>query len=126
MEHQINNLMRVSLENLKDMIDVNTIVGEPIKGIEDGTLIIPISRVKLAFASGGTDFGREKEIPNFGGGTGGSVSLHPIAFIVIKENEVKIMHVEDRAHLAEKLIDKMPEAIDQIKSFINNFRKESI
>jgi len=116
MDHPIHSLMKISLENIKDMVDVDTIVGQPISSTH-GTTIIPISKVKFGFASGGTDQkGNENTQAPFGGGSGGTVSITPIAFLVVtKEDDIKVLSLEHQTHIYEKLIDFVPEIMSKIK-----------
>ncbi|XMB85750.1 GerW family sporulation protein [Mycoplasmatota bacterium WC44] len=117
MEHPINNLLRISMENIKDMIDVNTIIGEPVK-IND-SLVIPISRLKFGFAAGGTEQrAKENDQFPFGGGSGGSVSINPIAFLVVKENDFQILSLEKDSHLYEKVMDFVPKLITQFEEIV--------
>ena len=123
MNNNTENLMRVSLENLKQMIDVNTIIGHPIYGLDSSIVLIPISKVKLGFFSGGTDFKNEnKKDNNFGGASGGNMTLYPIGFIYISKEEVKIMHIEESTSITEKIIDNFPNAIEQIKTLFSNIK----
>lgn len=125
MEHPIHSLMKISLENIKEMIDVDTIVGDPIH-TQQGTTIIPISRVKLGFASGGTDQkGGQMATPPFGGGSGGTVSITPIAFLVVTaDDHIRVLSLENETHLYEKLIDFVPELINKIKLMANTQRNK--
>lgn len=108
-ESQVEGMLKSSLQNIREMIDVDTIVGKPI-GVYDGVIAIPISKVKMGFASGGSDFkGVAKTDSPFGGATGGSVSISPIAFLVIKNNEARILHLQSDTHLYEKIIDLFDE-----------------
>ncbi|MFI3252434.1 MAG: GerW family sporulation protein [bacterium] len=115
MDHKISTLLKVSMESIKDMIDVNTIIGEAIY-INDETKVIPISRVRLGFLSGGSEIKQEvKELEHpFGGGTGGTMSISPIAFLVCTQNDIKILHLEQQTHLYEKVIDYMPSITSKI------------
>ncbi|HEX3027156.1 MAG TPA: GerW family sporulation protein [Clostridia bacterium] len=88
-EHPIQGLMNTALQNIRDMIDVNTIIGEEIVA-SDGTVIIPVSKVSLGFASGGSDIPNKLEKDIFGGGSGAGVSINPVAFIVVSNGEVKL------------------------------------
>lgn len=106
------------MDSIKDMIDVDTIVGEMMQ-IGDDIGIIPISKVKCMFATGGTDQGNvkpsnEQQYP-FGGATGGSVTITPIAFLTVIRGDVKLLHLEDKTHLNEMLIEKIPTTIASIK-----------
>jgi sporulation protein YtfJ len=134
-EHPIQGLMQTAMENIKDMVDVNTIVGEAVE-TPDGSVILPISRVGFGFAAGGSDFNiagaeREREPrsgPNgehspsskprpFGGGSGGGVSINPIAFLVVGKQGVNIVPLDNQTHLAEKVIDAVPHFLDKVQSF---------
>lgn len=119
MEHPIHSFMKISMENIKDMVDVDTIVGQPV-ATKEGTTIIPISKVKFGFASGGTEQKMENRQENqaapFGGGSGGTVSITPIAFLVVdKEDDIKVLSLENQTHIYEKLIDFIPEFMAKIK-----------
>ncbi|HOA78998.1 MAG: GerW family sporulation protein [Bacilli bacterium] len=122
MEHPISELFKISLNCIKDMIDVNTIVGEAIK-IDDKTSIIPVSKVKCAFATGGCEqknvkTTEERDYP-FGGATGGTLTLTPMAFLVCGEDEVKLLHMAEHVHLYEKIIDQLPVTVSQIKDIFS-------
>lgn len=116
--HPIENLMRSTMESIKDMIDVNTIVGDPVSTI-DGTTIIPISRVCVGFASGGSEFNNtscsdsDSKYP-FGGGSGAGVTVKPVAFLVIKKDSIRLLSV-DQQNTYDKIVDTVPQVIDIIK-----------
>ncbi|MDT8716563.1 GerW family sporulation protein [Clostridium sp. 19966] len=114
--HPIEGLMGCTMENIRDMIDVNTIIGDPIES-KDGSFILPISKVSFGFASGGSEFSNkvdnETKYP-FGGASGAGVSLRPVAFIVINGDNVKLLSVE-HDNPCDRLIDYIPQIIDMIK-----------
>lgn len=116
----IADLLNVSLNKIKEMIDANTIIGTPI--MENGTIIIPVSKLHLGFVSGGSDIKptTSKEEILFGGGTGGGFGITPIAFLVIQNSEVSLLSLDDSTHLAEKLIDLVPKSIDKCKTLFKN------
>lgn len=124
-EQPVENLMRSTMENLRDMIDANTVIGEPIE-TKDGTCIIPVSRVSFGFVSAGSEFksplNNVKEKENsypFGGGSGTGVSLRPITFLVIKDDMVRMMPVEyDSTY--DRLVDSVPQVLDMIKNLIKD------
>ena len=95
--HPIERLMKSTLENIKEIIDVNTIVGEAIE-CKDGSTIVPISRVSFGFASGGSEFNKEKELNSndfpFGGGSGAGITIRPVAFLVIKNDNIRLFPVD--------------------------------
>ncbi|MCL1950754.1 MAG: GerW family sporulation protein [Turicibacter sp.] len=126
-EQSINNFMKISMENLKHMVDVDTVVGQPIK--VDNTTIIPVSKVKFGFAAGGSEFEAVSKNTNdspFGGGTGGGFTVTPIAFLVVSDKGVEIKHLEERSHLYEKLLEQAPKTIHQILGEFDKDRKNDV
>lgn len=129
--HPIESLMKTAMENLKEMVDVNKIVGDTVE-TPDGSVIIPISRVTFGFAAGGTEFEHEEngnenihrqkngELP-FGGGSGGGVSVQPVAFLVVGQGQVRLLPV-DRHAMLDRLIDLAPQVVSQIQGMINQNR----
>ena len=117
MERPICDLLKLSNESLKSLINVDTIVGNPVK-LENSITIIPISKIKCSFAAGGTEFEKSKVLEQlpFGGATGGSVNIIPIAFLVVNKEEVTVLHLEHNTHLIEKVVDEFPSFIEKIKS----------
>ncbi|MFT5872945.1 MAG: sporulation protein YtfJ [Clostridium sp.] len=121
--HPIENLMRTTMESIKDMIDVNTIVGNPIES-PDGTTIIPISRVCFGFASGGSEFNSIKTSATstnypFGGGSGAGVTVKPVAFLVVKNDSIRLLPV-DQQNTYDKIVDTVPQIIDIIKDMFKD------
>ncbi|OIJ12423.1 sporulation protein YtfJ [Anaerobacillus alkalilacustris] len=123
-EHPIQGLMKTAMENLKEMVDVNTIVGDPVE-TPDGSVIMPVSKVGFGFAAGGSQFvidkpgTSDKEHP-FGGGSGGGVSITPIAFLIVNASGVKMVHLDENTHLYEKLMDFAPQVVDKIQQMLSN------
>jgi sporulation protein YtfJ len=112
----INESMGITIEKIKDMIDVNTVVGDPIT-TPDGTTLIPVSKVSFGFASGGTDGTNMR----FGAGAGAGVNITPIAFMVIKDGNTRMIYVQPPVNSAvDRLIDMLPEAADKVSEFIKN------
>ena len=112
----INESMGITIEKIKDMIDVNTVVGDPIT-TPDGTTLIPVSKVSYGFASGGTDGTNMR----FGAGAGAGVNITPIAFMVIKDGNTRMIYVQPPVNSAvDKIIDMIPEAADKVSEFIKN------
>lgn len=108
MDHELNTLLKVSLEHIKEMIDVDTIIGDAIT-ISETVRVIPISRVRMGFLAGGSDISGKTINDNpFGGGTGGTIFISPIAFLVCKGDEVSVLHLEKDTHILEKVIDFVP------------------
>ena len=130
-EHPIENLMNTAMNSIKDMIDVDTIIGDPIQA-SNNTVIIPISKVGFGFAAGGSEFRgetldeytkRDKEeqvqyrLP-FGGGAGAGVSIIPMAFLVVQPDTVKLLPV-DHSSCLDRLLDYVPETIDKLNTIFN-------
>ena len=145
-EHPIEGLMNTAMSNIRQMIDVNTIIGNPIQTIP-GTLIVPVSKVSFGFASGGAEYdtkdkcnkkisieknnkeikGDNKENYPFGGGSGATVSIKPIGFLVIQNETVKLLNIEHDSAL-DKIFDYAPEVINKVNSFVDklaNKKQES-
>jgi sporulation protein YtfJ len=123
-DHPIQSLMKTAMENIKEMVDVNTIVGDPVEA-PDGTIIIPISRVSFGFAAGGSEFDKPEkqsekgmDLP-FGGGSGGGVTVQPVAFLVVGQGQVRLLPVDGHAIL-DRVIDLAPQVISQIENMIQN------
>ncbi|MGC4376089.1 GerW family sporulation protein [Fictibacillus sp. Mic-4] len=133
-EHPIQGLMKTAMENLKEMIDVNTIVGDPVE-TPDGSVILTVSKVGFGFAAGGSEFqnqqqhssnhgdqshqGQGEELP-FGGGSGGGVSITPIAFLIVSNNGIKTIHLDNSTHLYERLLDLAPSVVEKIQQMMGS------
>ena len=117
MNHPINEFFKTSSSSLKDMANVNMIIGQSLN-LDNGVSIIPVSKVKLTFINGGMENTKEESVP-YGGASGGTVSLNPVCFIVSNGDDVKLLHVNEETHIYEKIIDEVPELIDSIKKSIN-------
>ena len=124
-EHPIENLMTTAMNSIQDMVDVNTIIGEPIEAGDD-IMIIPISKVCFGFAAGGSEFNsetldeykkKEKEeemqyrLP-FGGGSGAGVSINPVAFLVINKDTIKLMPINHTSTF-DKIVDYVPDILNK-------------
>ena len=117
--HPINELMTNVMGNLKQMVDVNTIVGSPVETPE-GTTIIPVSKVGFGFAAGGSDFSGPSEMsdPHFAGGSGAGVSISPIGFLVVSKDQIRMIPVNSPNAAVDKLVDYIPTAINKINNLI--------
>ena len=138
-EHPIEGLMLTTMNSIQDMVDVNTIIGEPIE-TSNNVVIIPISKVSFGFAAGGSEFNeetideyikKEKEeqvqykLP-FGGGTGAGVSINPVAFLVIQEGSVKLLPVNHSSAI-DRLLDYVPDLFEKANDMMkknDNLKKE--
>lgn len=121
-EKNLEGLLNVSLENIKGLVDSNSIIGTPIT-TPDGTTIIPVSKVSFGFASGGSDFPSASPKEMFGGGSGGGVTIQPMAFLVIKGDSVRMIQVADKNNISERLANMVPDAIDTVSSLIGGKKK---
>ncbi|MFZ5597673.1 MAG: GerW family sporulation protein [Bacillota bacterium] len=122
-EHPIEGLMKTAMENIKEMANVNVVVGDAVES-PDGTVIIPVSKVSFGFAAGGGEFEHkedeksQEQPPIFGGGSGGGVSVRPVGFLVVGNGQVRLLPVDNNA-IADRLIDMAPQFISQIQSMFN-------
>ena len=125
MEHPIGNLMNTTMEKIKEMIDVNTIIGDPITS-PDGTLIIPVSKVSYDFASGGSDLPTKKENKDcFGGGSGAGVTIQPVAFLTVYQGDVRLVSVDSEEGTADKLVNMIPDVLKKVKGVFKKDKSES-
>ena len=136
-EHPIESLMMTAMSSIQDMVDVNTIIGEPIE-TANGITIIPISKVCFGFAAGGSEFSgetikeynrkdKDEEIEYklpFGGGAGAGVSINPVAFIVVQEDTVKLMPV-DHSSCLDKILDYVPDLMQKMSNMFNKTMKQN-
>jgi sporulation protein YtfJ len=133
-EHPINGLMNTALNSIKDMVDVNTIVGDPVQS-PDGSVIIPISKVSFGLAAGGGEYGGNVDFAEsteskenngkyitpvkypFAGGSGAGVSICPVAFLIVGTGSVQLLPV-DNNNVVDKLVDMVPDLINKINGFV--------
>lgn len=116
-KHPIEGIMGVSMDKIREMVDVNTIIGEPITAPE-GTVIIPVSKVAFGFASGGSDLPAQAA-ERFAGGSGAGVTVKPEAFIVIKKDgSVQLLEMGKNTSPIEGIVDALPNVIEKIKQFM--------
>lgn len=129
-QHPIQGIMYTAMQSIREMIDVNTIVGDAVQ-TPDGTVIIPISKVGLGFGVGGSDYMPEHIAKNadastqplFGGGVGGGVSITPVAFMVVGNGQIRLMPVTAQNNLYDRLIDAIPAAIDKVIEGVGSLKK---
>ena len=121
-ENKIQGIMDTTLEKIRAMVDADTVIGDPIE--QGGITLLPVSKVSFGLASGGTDFAGKGNTPLFGGGGGAGVSITPIAFIVIKGNDVKMLQIYKDESAANKAIGMLPELFEKVSSLFK--KKEEI
>ena len=117
-KHQIQDLMGVTMEKIRDMVDVQTIIGDPIV-VSDTVTIIPVSKVSYGFASGGSDL-PAKSTPKdlFGGGSGAGVNIQPVAFLVIKDGCVRTIQLSDTSNTIDRALTMLPELVDKLAAMV--------
>ena len=119
-EHPIEGMMDTTLEKIKQMADVNSIIGDPITSPDGSTVIIPVSTVKYGFVSGGSDLPNKSDKQIFGGGTGASVTISPTAFLTICSGNVKMLRIDPGSTSIDRIIDLTPDLIEKISGMIKN------
>lgn len=119
----INNLMENTLAKLRDMVDVSTIIGEPM--VTGSVTLIPVSRISYGFGSGGTDLPTKQPNELFGGGGGGGVSISPVAFIVIENGKCRMMQINNYTSSADRAIAMIPELVDKVTELLKADKKEA-
>ncbi len=122
--NKLENMMNTTMDNIRQMVDVNTIIGEPVI-CPDGTVIIPVSKVSYGFASGGSDLppkvNTQKEF--FGGGSGAGVSIQPVAFLVVNNGNVRMLNMEfDGA--VDRVISMVPDIADKLGDLFKKLSKK--
>ena len=119
-EHPIQGLMNVTMDKIRQMADSNTIIGKPIK-TDDGTTILPVSRISFGFASAGTDFDGKNAANKdlFGGGSGAGVNIQPVAFLVVKDGCVRTIQLSDSSNTVDRALTMIPELVEKVSALLN-------
>lgn len=117
MDDKVKDLVRTSLDKVKELSDADTIIGDPIK--LDGVTIIPVSKVSYGFAAGGSDLPSKSGSELFGGGTGGGVTIQPIAFIVVANGDVKLLQINQDKSSAGAIVNLVPELFDKVQGLFS-------
>lgn len=123
MSQNLPNMLENTIAKIREMVDVNSVVGDPIT-TADGVTIIPVSKVSVGFGGGGSDFvsknPNHQENP-FGGGVGAGVKVTPVAFLIIKEGNVRMLPVATPANTtADRLVEMVPDTLDKIAAFVDS------
>ena len=115
MSQKLPNMLESTIQKIREMVDVNSVIGTPIH-TTDGVTIIPVSKVSVGFGGGGSDFVNKNNGENpFGGGVGGGVKVTPMCFLIIKDGNVRMMPVAEPANsTADRLVEMIPDTIDKI------------
>ena len=127
MSKNLPNMLDATIAKLRDMVNVNSVVGDPIV-TADGVTIIPVSNVSVGFGGGGSDYvsrnANKSENP-FGGGVGAGVKVTPVAFLIIKEGSVRMLPVATPANTtADRLVEQVPDLLDKVSAFIESKTKK--
>ena len=124
-EHPIQGLMNVTMDKIRQMADSNTIIGKPIK-TDDGTTILPVSRISFGFASAGTDFDGKNAANKdlFGGGSGAGVNIQPVAFLVVKDGCVRTIQLSDGSNTVDRALTMLPELVDKVSALLKKEEKK--
>ena len=123
MSQTLPNMLENTIAKIREMVDVNSVVGEPIT-TADGITIIPVSKVSVGFGGGGSDYvskNTNKQENPFGGGAGGGVKVAPVAFLVIKEGNVRMLPIAAPANTtADRIVEQVPDVLDRITAFFDS------
>lgn len=126
--HPINELLNTTMQKIREMVDANTIVGQPITTPE-GVTLIPVSKLSFGFASGGSDYVSKNHKPGesntFGGGSGAGVNISPVAFLIVKGDSVRLLSVNPpAATTVDRVIDMVPEVVDKVTGFLDKKKED--
>ena len=122
-EQSASGILGTSIEKIKDLVDVSTIIGEPIK-ISDTLQIIPVSKVTYGFASGGTDFPSKSNQELFGGGGGAGITISPVAFLVVNNGNVSVKYINAAEGSVERVIGMVPDLVDKATDVISQLKNK--
>ena len=124
MSQKLPNMLESTIQKIREMLDVNTVVGEPIT-TPDGVTIIPVSKVSVGFGGGGSDFASKASENPFGGGVGGGVKVTPVCFLVVKDGNVRMLSVPAPANsTTERIVEMLPDTLDKITAYLDS-KKEA-
>lgn len=125
-DNQVNHLLGTTMDKIKQMVDVNTVIGNPVT-TPDGTTVIPVSRVSYGFASGGTDLPSKTQPSGglFAGGSGAGITISPIAFLTIREGHVRVLQIEPYLSSVDRALEKVPDVVDKISALFQKDEKDS-
>lgn len=121
MSEKLPNMLDNTIQKIRELVDVNSVIGQPIS-TPDGVTIIPVSKVSVGFGGGGSDFVNKSGGENpFGGGVGGGVKVTPICFLIVKEGNVRMMPVAVPANTtADRIVEMIPDTLDKISAFVDS------
>ena len=120
-EQSAAGILSTTIEKVRQLVDVSTIIGEPIT-LSDEIKVIPVSKVTYGFASGGSDFPSKTGKELFGGGGGAGITINPVAFLVLKNGEVTLKHITSNDNAAERIVNMVPEVVDKITDVVGKVK----
>lgn len=124
-EQSASGILATAIEKIKDMVDCQTIVGDPIDA-GDGIKVIPISKVTYGFASGGSDFPTKSNKDLFGGGGGAGVTISPVAFLVVNNGDVTVKYISENSaeNSAERIIGMVPDVVNKVSDVVSKLKSD--
>ena len=125
-KNPIGELMESTMQNVRNILKVDTVVGDPII-TPDGITLVPVSKISVGFGGGGLEFGNKKggEVRPYGGGNATGVKIDPIGFLVIKDGNIRMINIMPPANTTvDRIIDLVPQVIDRVENFINKQNEE--
>ena len=124
MSQKLPNMLESTIQKIREMLDVNTVVGTPIT-TPDGVTIIPVSKISVGFGGGGSDFAKKTDAEPFGGGVGGGVKVSPVCFLVVKDGNVRMLSVPTPANsTTERIVEMIPDTLDKITAYLDSKKEE--
>ena len=123
MNNNVEGLMGVSVDKIRELVDANTVVGTPI-AIADGVTIIPVSKVSYGFASGGSDLPSKSSSDLFGGGAGAGINITPVAFLTVKDGEINLLPVVCKPDTMDRLVSLVPDAVNKVSDLFKKKDEE--
>ena len=121
MSEKLPNMLETTIQKIREMVDVNSVIGQPIN-TPDGVTIIPVSRVSVGFGGGGSDFATNKvgSAMPFGGGVGGGVKVTPMCFLIVKDGNVRMMSIpEPASSTADRIVEMVPDTLEKLQSYLD-------
>ena len=123
MNNNVEGLMGVSVDKIRELVDANTVVGTPI-AVADGVTIIPVSKVSYGFASGGSDLPSKSSSDLFGGGAGAGINITPVAFLTVKDGEINLLPVVSKPDTVDRLVSLVPDAVNKVSDLFKKKDEE--
>ncbi len=125
MSQKLPNMLENTIQKIRELVDVNSVVGQPIQ-TPDGVTIIPVSRVSVGFGGGGSDFTTKNNDNPFGGGVGGGVKVSPICFLVVKDGNVRMLSIPEPANsTTERIVEMLPDTLDKLTAYLDTKKEKA-